>query len=146
MLLPSYTVLPRSIDRHRPSLPLSGHEPEEKLPSPRSGSGALASHSATPIDPSDSSYRNYFTKIQAELSPQKNPVVSNNMSEKKYEFIFLTVEHQSSLDPLYSTSPPFLLSHLITLHMDNCFSPEVPVCLSFLLSLLLILFPLLCRS
>ncbi|KAF3859194.1 hypothetical protein F7725_021593 [Dissostichus mawsoni] len=64
-------------NRGSPDNTSNGHEPEEKLPSPppsRSGSGALASHSATPINPSDPSYRNYFTKIQAELSPQKNPV------------------------------------------------------------------------
>ncbi|XP_033930868.1 leucine-rich repeat and guanylate kinase domain-containing protein isoform X2 [Pseudochaenichthys georgianus] len=61
-------------NRGSPDNTSNGHEPEDKLPSPRSGSGALASHSATPIDPSDPSYRNYFTKIQAELSPQKNPV------------------------------------------------------------------------
>ncbi|XP_070785279.1 leucine-rich repeat and guanylate kinase domain-containing protein [Enoplosus armatus] len=53
----------------------SGHEPEEKPPSPlsRSGSGTLASRSATALDPSDLTYRNYFSKIQAELSPQKSP-------------------------------------------------------------------------
>ncbi|XP_050933496.1 leucine-rich repeat and guanylate kinase domain-containing protein isoform X2 [Lates calcarifer] len=53
----------------------SGHEPEEKpaLPLSRSGSGTLTSHSGTALDPSDPSYRNYFTKIQAELSPQKSP-------------------------------------------------------------------------
>ncbi|KAK1906568.1 Leucine-rich repeat and guanylate kinase domain containing protein [Dissostichus eleginoides] len=64
-------------NRGSPDNTSNGHKPEEKLPSPppsRSGSGALASHSATPINPSDPSYRNYFTKIQAELSPQKNPV------------------------------------------------------------------------
>ncbi|XP_010780275.1 leucine-rich repeat and guanylate kinase domain-containing protein-like [Notothenia coriiceps] len=61
-------------NRGSPDNTSNSHEPEEKLPSPRSGSGACASHSATPIDPSDPSYRNYFTKIQAELSPQKNPV------------------------------------------------------------------------
>ncbi|KAL3048123.1 hypothetical protein OYC64_006824 [Pagothenia borchgrevinki] len=61
-------------NRGSPDNTSNGHEPEEKLPSPRAGSGALASQSATPIDPSDPSYRNYFTKIQAELSPQKNPV------------------------------------------------------------------------
>ncbi|XP_035806056.2 leucine-rich repeat and guanylate kinase domain-containing protein isoform X1 [Amphiprion ocellaris] len=50
----------------------SGHEPEEKPLSPllRSGSGSL---SVTALDPSDPSYRSYFTKIQAELSPQKCP-------------------------------------------------------------------------
>ncbi|XP_040886596.1 leucine-rich repeat and guanylate kinase domain-containing protein [Toxotes jaculatrix] len=54
---------------------VSGHEPEEKPPSPlsRSGSGTLTSHSATALHPSDPSYRNYFAKIQAELSPQKSP-------------------------------------------------------------------------
>ncbi|XP_044042608.1 leucine-rich repeat and guanylate kinase domain-containing protein isoform X2 [Siniperca chuatsi] len=54
---------------------VSGNEPEVKPPSPlsRSGSGTLMSHSATALDPSDLSYRNYFTKIQAELSPQKSP-------------------------------------------------------------------------
>ncbi|TDG96677.1 hypothetical protein EPR50_G00231330 [Perca flavescens] len=54
----------------------TGNDPEEKPASPplsRSGSGTLASHSATALDPSDPSYRNYFTKIHAELSPQKSP-------------------------------------------------------------------------
>ncbi|XP_065807663.1 leucine-rich repeat and guanylate kinase domain-containing protein isoform X1 [Labrus bergylta] len=47
-----------------------GHEPEEKLLSPLSRS---TPHSAMALDPSHLSYRNYFTKIQAELSPQKSP-------------------------------------------------------------------------
>ncbi|XP_041637122.1 leucine-rich repeat and guanylate kinase domain-containing protein [Cheilinus undulatus] len=47
-----------------------GHDPEEKLPSPLSRSTLC---SATALEPSHSSYRNYFTKIQAELSPQKSP-------------------------------------------------------------------------
>ncbi|XP_040005488.1 leucine-rich repeat and guanylate kinase domain-containing protein [Xiphias gladius] len=53
----------------------SGHEQEEKPPSPlsRSGSGTVASHSGTDLDPTDPFFRNYFTKIQAELSPQKSP-------------------------------------------------------------------------
>ncbi|XP_070710191.1 leucine-rich repeat and guanylate kinase domain-containing protein [Pempheris klunzingeri] len=53
----------------------TGHDPEGKPPSPlsRSGSGTFKSHSATALDPSDPSYRNYFTKIQAELSPKKRP-------------------------------------------------------------------------
>ncbi|XP_042258702.1 leucine-rich repeat and guanylate kinase domain-containing protein isoform X1 [Thunnus maccoyii] len=52
----------------------SGHGPEERPPSDlsRSGSGTM-SLSATALDPSDPSYRNYFTKIQAQLSPQKSP-------------------------------------------------------------------------
>ncbi|XP_074481637.1 leucine-rich repeat and guanylate kinase domain-containing protein isoform X2 [Sebastes fasciatus] len=64
-------------NRGSPDNTSTGHEPEEeKLPSPplsRSGSGPLASHSATALDPSDLSYRNYLTKIQAELGPQKSP-------------------------------------------------------------------------
>ncbi|CAK6961372.1 leucine-rich repeat and guanylate kinase domain-containing protein [Scomber scombrus] len=53
---------------------VSGHGPEEKPPSDlsRSVSGTM-SHSATPLDPSDPAYRNYSTKIQAQLSPQKSP-------------------------------------------------------------------------
>ncbi|XP_076578508.1 leucine-rich repeat and guanylate kinase domain-containing protein [Chaetodon auriga] len=49
-------------------------QPEEKPPSPasRSGSAMLTSHSAAALDPSDPSYRNYFTKIQAVLCPQKS--------------------------------------------------------------------------
>ncbi|XP_034529732.1 leucine-rich repeat and guanylate kinase domain-containing protein isoform X3 [Notolabrus celidotus] len=52
-----------------------GHMPEQKPSSPlsRSRSGTLTSHSATALEPSNSSYRNYFTKIQAELSPEKSP-------------------------------------------------------------------------
>jgi len=66
-------------------LSASSHEPEEKPLSPllRSGSGTLRSHSATALDPSDPSYRNYLTKIQAELSPQKSPAVSYNMPDEK---------------------------------------------------------------
>ncbi|XP_034719341.1 leucine-rich repeat and guanylate kinase domain-containing protein isoform X4 [Etheostoma cragini] len=65
-------------NNHRGSLDNSstGNEPEEKLaspPLPRSGSSTLASLSATALDPSDPSYRNYFTKIHEELSPQKSP-------------------------------------------------------------------------
>ncbi|XP_029318008.1 leucine-rich repeat and guanylate kinase domain-containing protein isoform X2 [Cottoperca gobio] len=63
-------------NRGSPDNASTGQEAEEKLPPPplsRSGSGALASHSATALDPSDPSYRNYFTQIQAELSPQKSP-------------------------------------------------------------------------
>ena len=64
---------------------LPGQKPEEKPPSPllRSGSGALRSHSATALDPSNPIYRNYFTKIQAELSLQKSPNVSYKMSDEK---------------------------------------------------------------
>ncbi|XP_029351560.1 leucine-rich repeat and guanylate kinase domain-containing protein [Echeneis naucrates] len=52
----------------------SSHEPVEKPPSPqlRSGSETLSSHSAIALDLSDPAYRNYFTKIQAELSPPKS--------------------------------------------------------------------------
>ncbi|KAG7222224.1 hypothetical protein INR49_016638, partial [Caranx melampygus] len=52
----------------------SSHEPGEKPPSPlsRSGSGTLTLRSATALDPSDPTYRNYITKIQAELSPEKS--------------------------------------------------------------------------
>ncbi|KAE8281400.1 Leucine-rich repeat and guanylate kinase domain-containing protein [Larimichthys crocea] len=60
-------------NRASPELTSTGHEPEERPSSPlsRSGSGTLMSAAA--LDPSDPSYRNYFTKIQAELSPQKSP-------------------------------------------------------------------------
>ncbi|XP_068577535.1 leucine-rich repeat and guanylate kinase domain-containing protein isoform X2 [Cebidichthys violaceus] len=62
-------------NRGSPDNTFTGHEPEEKPLSPplsRSGSGRLTSRSATALDPSDLSYRNYFNKIQAELSPQKS--------------------------------------------------------------------------
>ncbi|XP_042367530.1 leucine-rich repeat and guanylate kinase domain-containing protein isoform X2 [Plectropomus leopardus] len=75
-----YLLLEEQEDREdntgSPDNTATGHEPDEKLPSPplsRSGSGSLTSHSATALDPSDPSYRIYFTKIQAELSPQKSP-------------------------------------------------------------------------
>ncbi|KAF3705127.1 Leucine-rich repeat and guanylate kinase domain-containing protein [Channa argus] len=47
-----------------------GNELEQKPLSPlsRSGSGTL-----TALDPSEPSHRNYYTKIQAELSPQMSP-------------------------------------------------------------------------
>lgn len=63
---------------------LPGHKPEEKPPSPllRSGSAALRSHSAMALDPSNPIYRNYFAKIQAELSLQKSPTVSYKMSDE----------------------------------------------------------------
>ncbi|KAM3588195.1 uncharacterized protein V6R79_023856 [Siganus canaliculatus] len=52
----------------------TGHEPEKTAASARSGSGPgsnmLMSHSAKALDPSDLSYRNYFSKIQAELRPE----------------------------------------------------------------------------
>ncbi|XP_063316657.1 leucine-rich repeat and guanylate kinase domain-containing protein [Pelmatolapia mariae] len=51
----------------------TGHNPEEKPLSPVSMSGStLTSHSARALDPSDISYRSYFTKIQEELHPQKS--------------------------------------------------------------------------
>ncbi|XP_070848331.1 leucine-rich repeat and guanylate kinase domain-containing protein isoform X2 [Chaetodon trifascialis] len=58
----------------RASPDCTGREPEEEPPSPlsRSGSAVLTSHSAAALDPSDPSYRNHFTKIQAALSPQKS--------------------------------------------------------------------------
>ncbi|KAM7367131.1 hypothetical protein PAMP_015055 [Pampus punctatissimus] len=53
---------------------VSGHGPEEKPPSDLSRSGSdTMSHSATALDPSVPSYRNYSAKIQAQLSPQKSP-------------------------------------------------------------------------
>lgn len=66
-------------------LSASSNEPEEKPPLPlsKSESGMVTSHSATALDPTDLSYRNYFTKIQAELSPQKSPTVSFNMYDEK---------------------------------------------------------------
>ncbi|XP_071398892.1 leucine-rich repeat and guanylate kinase domain-containing protein [Centroberyx affinis] len=53
----------------------SGHLPEERpasAPSSRSGSDSK-SRSAPALDPSDPSYRNYWTKLQAQLSRQKSP-------------------------------------------------------------------------
>ncbi|XP_056281447.1 leucine-rich repeat and guanylate kinase domain-containing protein [Pseudoliparis swirei] len=49
----------------------SEEKPEEK-PQSRAGSGALAAPPAAALDPSDLSYRNYFNKIQAALSPPKS--------------------------------------------------------------------------
>ncbi|XP_027147697.1 leucine-rich repeat and guanylate kinase domain-containing protein isoform X1 [Larimichthys crocea] len=60
-------------NRASPELTSTGHEPEEKPSSPLSRSGSGTVMSAAALDPSDPSYRNYFTKIQAELSPQKSP-------------------------------------------------------------------------
>nr|XP_043887034.1 leucine-rich repeat and guanylate kinase domain-containing protein isoform X2 [Solea senegalensis] len=48
----------------------TAHEPDEKPPSPLS---TLMSHFSATLDPSDPAHANYFTRIQAELSPQKNP-------------------------------------------------------------------------
>ncbi|XP_068442299.1 leucine-rich repeat and guanylate kinase domain-containing protein isoform X2 [Clinocottus analis] len=64
-------------NRGSPDNTSTGHEPDEKPLSPPlsrsgSGSGTLTAHSATALDPSDLSYRNYFNKIQAALSPQKS--------------------------------------------------------------------------
>jgi len=64
------------------SLCLSDHESEEKpeeKPQSRAGSGALAAPPAAALDPSDPSYRNYFNKIQAALSPPKSAAVSYKM-------------------------------------------------------------------
>ncbi|XP_029969912.1 leucine-rich repeat and guanylate kinase domain-containing protein [Salarias fasciatus] len=53
----------------------TGHEPEDKPLSPvsRSGKEILASPSLNALDPSNPSYRSYFTRIQAELSSHKTP-------------------------------------------------------------------------
>ncbi|XP_006780779.1 leucine-rich repeat and guanylate kinase domain-containing protein isoform X3 [Neolamprologus brichardi] len=60
-------------NRASPDNTSTGHNPEEKPLSPVSMSGStLASHSAKALDPSDISYRSYFTKIQDELQPQKS--------------------------------------------------------------------------
>uniref|UniRef100_A0A672GYQ3 Leucine-rich repeats and guanylate kinase domain containing n=1 Tax=Salarias fasciatus TaxID=181472 RepID=A0A672GYQ3_SALFA len=60
------------------SLAATGHEPEDKPLSPvsRSGKEILASPSLNALDPSNPSYRSYFTRIQAELSSHKTPAVS----------------------------------------------------------------------
>uniref|UniRef100_A0A672GZP9 Leucine-rich repeats and guanylate kinase domain containing n=1 Tax=Salarias fasciatus TaxID=181472 RepID=A0A672GZP9_SALFA len=52
--------------------------PEDKPLSPvsRSGKEILASPSLNALDPSNPSYRSYFTRIQAELSSHKTPAVS----------------------------------------------------------------------
>ncbi|TKS90841.1 Leucine-rich repeat and guanylate kinase domain-containing protein [Collichthys lucidus] len=60
-------------NRASPELTSTGHEPEEKPSSPRSRSGSGTVMSAAALDPSDPCYRNYFTNIQVELSPQKSP-------------------------------------------------------------------------
>ncbi|CAI5636054.1 leucine-rich repeat and guanylate kinase domain-containing protein isoform X3 [Oreochromis niloticus] len=60
-------------NRASPDNTSTGHNPEEKPLSPVSMSGStLTSHSARALDPSDISYRSYFTKIQEELHPQKS--------------------------------------------------------------------------
>uniref|UniRef100_UPI0037E8C090 leucine-rich repeat and guanylate kinase domain-containing protein n=1 Tax=Semicossyphus pulcher TaxID=241346 RepID=UPI0037E8C090 len=62
-------------NRASPDNASAGHGPAEKPSSSLSKSrpGTLTSHSATALELSCSSYRNFFTKIQAELSPQKSP-------------------------------------------------------------------------
>ncbi|KAK2883060.1 leucine-rich repeat and guanylate kinase domain-containing protein isoform X2 [Channa argus] len=57
-------------NRASPDNTSTGNELEQKPLSPlsRSGSGTL-----TALDPSEPSHRNYYTKIQAELSPQMSP-------------------------------------------------------------------------
>ncbi|XP_039891279.1 leucine-rich repeat and guanylate kinase domain-containing protein isoform X3 [Simochromis diagramma] len=60
-------------NRASPDNTSTGHNPEEKPLSPVSMSGStLTSHSARALDPSDISYRSYYTKIQEELHPQKS--------------------------------------------------------------------------
>ncbi|XP_026003773.1 LOW QUALITY PROTEIN: leucine-rich repeat and guanylate kinase domain-containing protein [Astatotilapia calliptera] len=60
-------------NRASPDNTSTGHNPEEKPLSPVSMSRlTLTSHSARALDPSDISYRSYFTKIQKELHPQKS--------------------------------------------------------------------------
>ncbi|XP_054481035.1 leucine-rich repeat and guanylate kinase domain-containing protein [Anoplopoma fimbria] len=60
-------------NRGSPDNTPTGDAPQEKpLSPPRSRAGTLTSHSAPALDPSDLYYRNYYNKIQAELSPQKS--------------------------------------------------------------------------
>ncbi|XP_051247919.1 leucine-rich repeat and guanylate kinase domain-containing protein isoform X2 [Dicentrarchus labrax] len=72
-------------NRTSPDNTSAGHEPQEKPHSPpsRSGSGPVTSHSATALDPADPSYRNYFARIQAELSPQKSPTELASISRRE---------------------------------------------------------------
>lgn len=67
-------ILPRS---------LLGHVSEDQPPSAElnPGFGTLTSQSASALDPSHLCYRHYFTKIQAELCPEKTPIVSYKMFE-----------------------------------------------------------------
>lgn len=76
---------PCSVNVTLVSLSTSANKPEEKPPSHLSalGSDTLTSQSATALDPSNPSYRNYFIKIQAELSVEKSPAVSYNTSDEK---------------------------------------------------------------
>ncbi|KAM3859023.1 leucine-rich repeat and guanylate kinase domain-containing protein [Diretmus argenteus] len=55
-----------------PTSTVSGPPPEERPTSAVSGSGTK-SPTASALDPSDPSYRNYWTKVRAQLSPQKTP-------------------------------------------------------------------------
>ncbi|KAF7669022.1 hypothetical protein LDENG_00260380 [Lucifuga dentata] len=57
---------------NRASLDKNSTEEKPALAPAISGSGSQ-SHSVTTLDPSDPSYRNYWNKIQDQLSPQKSP-------------------------------------------------------------------------
>lgn len=82
------------------SHPPTGHElEEEKLPAARSGSGLgnLTPHSVAALDPSHLAHRSYFSKIQAEISPQKSPAVSYKMSN-----VLLSSPESPFFSPHYS--------------------------------------------
>uniref|UniRef100_A0A668AFP1 Leucine rich repeats and guanylate kinase domain containing n=1 Tax=Myripristis murdjan TaxID=586833 RepID=A0A668AFP1_9TELE len=82
MLLSSHAVTDISITV---SLSASEHLPEERPASALSSTSGSVTKSYLPmaLDPSDSFSRNYCAMVQAQLSPQKNPAVSNLTSYEK---------------------------------------------------------------
>lgn len=135
------------------SLSASVDEPEEKPPLPRSGSAALSSEPVTVLDPSDPSYRNYLTKIQAALSTQKSPAVSYKIPNKKIignsmqlmlsilyqiygKIIFNCLNHDFPFPPPHPSALHHRFCFLFSMYSffsiaisDTLFSPHPPYCL-----------------
>lgn len=118
--------------------------------------------SAAALDPSDPSYRNYFTKIQAELSPQKSPAVSLKILDERFISneackMMLNRHPQSSNKMQVFLPPSFFIPHLfpasplssITLLINFPLlfvSPSSHLPTSFKPLLLLLSISVLCRS
>ncbi|XP_026217676.1 leucine-rich repeat and guanylate kinase domain-containing protein isoform X2 [Anabas testudineus] len=105
----------------------SGNEPEEKPPLPlsRSESGMLTSHSAAALDPSDPPYRNYYTKIQAELSPQKSLAELVSISRRERLVREAIVGKSPKVySQLFKSSAQKAPSSLQTLDSGNHFSED----------------------
>lgn len=97
--------------------------------------------SAAALDPSDPSYRNYFTKIQAELSPQKSPAVSLKILDERFISneackMMLNRHPQSSNKMQVFLPPSFFIPHFFPASLLSSITPShqlpSPFCLPFL--------------